>query len=82
MRNFKISIDLSSIYLELSHLNMREYTKPFMLVFIEAANPDDACITVIRRIISQIMNNGDSLENRIICQRVKRLIRIERIQSL
>ena len=46
MRNFKISIDLSDVYIELQHLNLDQYTVPFMTTFVEADNPDDACGSV------------------------------------
>jgi len=82
MRNFKISIDLSDLYLELVDLDMREFTQPFMLVFIEAENPDDACFEVISRIIQIILNNGKTIENRILCRKLKNKLRIEKIYSL
>jgi RNAse (barnase) inhibitor barstar len=82
MRNFKISIDFSDLYLELVDLYMKEYTHPFMLVFVEAEDPDDACFKVLSRIIQIILNNGKTIENRILCRKLKNKLRIEKIYSL
>lgn len=82
MRNFKISIDFSDLYLELVDLYMKEYTQPFMLVFVEAEDPDDACFKVLSRIIQIILNNGKTIENRILCRKMKYKLRIEKIYSL
>ena len=82
MRNFKISIDLSDVYLELQHLNLDQYTVPFMTVFVEADNPDEACRVITKRILKEIMKNGSSIENRVLCQKIKKLIRIDKIESL
>ena len=82
MRNFKVSIDLSDVYLELAQIDIREYTKPFMLVFVEADNPDEACIIVARRILKAIMQQGDTVDNRVLCRKTKRTMRIEKIESL
>ena len=82
MRNFKIYIDLSDVYLELAKLDLRKFRDPFDVVFVEAENPDEACLIVIRRIVSAIMQESDSLTNRILCEKLKRTIRIDRIESL
>ena len=82
MRNFKISIDLSDVYIELQHLNLDQYTVPFMTTFVEADNPDDACGSITKRIVQEIMKNGNSIENRVLCEKIKKLIRIDKIESL
>lgn len=82
MRNFRLSLDLSDIYLELQKLDLREYTKPFMFKFVEARDPDDACNLLIKFIIKEIMNKSRSLEARILCKKIRRLIRIDKIESL
>lgn len=82
MQNFKISIDLSDIYLELSKLDLREYNAPFLLKFIEAENADDACYQILARIMKEIMKNKDCIENRILCRKVRMFIRIDKIRSL
>jgi hypothetical protein len=82
MRNYKISIDISDLYLELLDLDMKEYTQPFMLVFVEAKDPDDACFKILLRMIQIILNNGKTIENRILCKKLKYNLRIEKIYSL
>lgn len=82
MRNFKISIDISDFFLELTKYDTTEYTNPFMLMFVEAENPDGACVQARLRIIRSVMHNGDTLENRIFCQKIKKQIRIDRIYAL
>lgn len=63
-------------------LNSTKYTKPFMIIFIEANNPDDACSFLIREIMEEVMKHDISINNRILCRKIKKHIRIERIQSL
>ena len=82
MRNFKLSIDLSDIYLDIQKLDLREYNKPFMLKFIEAENPDDACHNLLERIISEILSEKDTIEVRILCRKIRKNLRIDRIQML
>lgn len=82
MRNFKIFIDICDIYLDLVDINTRKYTIPFMIMFVEADNPDGACECAVRRIINEIMSYGNELEKRILCRKVRKYIRIERIEPL
>lgn len=82
MQNFRLSIDLSDIYIELSKLDLREYNAPFLLKFIEADNPDDACYKIIQRIINEIMKTSISIKNRILCRKIKIFIRIDKIEIL
>lgn len=82
MQNFRLSIDLSDVYLELSKLDLREYNAPFLLKFIEADNPDDACYKITLRITQEIMKQNYSIKNRILCKMVRRFIRIDKIESL
>ncbi len=82
MRNYKISIDLSDLYLDLADFDLREYNKPFMLKFIEAENPDDACHVVLDRIIHEILLENDSIEARILCRKIRKHMRIDKIECL
>jgi len=82
MRNFKVFIDICDIYLDLINLDTRKYTKPFMIIFIEADDPDGACYFAISRIMNEVLDSGKTIKNRILCRKIKRKIRIERIESL
>ncbi len=82
MRNFRLSIDLSDVYRELEKYDLREYRGPFMLKHIEADNPDDACHRILQRIITEVMEQDSSIDTRVLCQKLKRLIRIDKIETL
>jgi len=82
MRNFRLSLDLSDVYLELQEFDLREYTKPFMFKFVEAKDPDDACSIAIKFIIQEIMAQDSSLKARILCKKIRSLVRIDKVESL
>jgi len=82
MRNYKIYIDLFDVYKDLIRFDLYEFRNPFALVFIEASDPDDACNTVILRIMRMIMRQDSSLETRIVCRKIRKYIRIDKIYAL
>jgi hypothetical protein len=84
MQNYRITIDLSDIYKDLIpySIHLIGYTLPFSLIFIEANDYDDACFMVVDRIIKQILSKSKSISNRILCRKVKRLIRIDKVENL
>jgi hypothetical protein len=84
MRNYKLSIDLSDIILELrkSDLNLYEYNQPFTLIFIEADNPDEACYLVLHRLMSLILRQSNQIKSRILCRKVRKHFRIDKIHIL
>lgn len=79
MQNFKISIDISVIYRELKPKLIKEYCFPFFLVFLEADNPDDACYTFTKRLMKSIIDKEDTIENRILCRKLHKYIRIYKV---
>jgi hypothetical protein len=82
MRNFRLSVDLSDFHLELKRFILREYSLPFSLIFIEAEDPDDACNTILVRLIKLLMDQDPSINTRILCRKIKRRIRIDKIAQL
>lgn len=84
MQNYRITIDLSDTYKELIpySVHLIGYTLPFSLVFIEANDYDDACFIVIDRLIKHIMKYSKSISNRLLCRKIKRLTRIDRVEKL
>ena len=82
MRNFKLHIDIVDLWEYISVLDLIEYRNFFMIVFVEATDPDEACYLVRQRIKHSILEKSDSIENRIICRLVNRLLRIDKIYSL
>lgn len=82
MRNFKLTIDLSNFHPELRRFMLKEYNVPFTLIFIEADDPDGACNTTLNRLMKLLLDQDPSIETRILCQRIKREMRIDKIQAL
>lgn len=82
MHNFRISIDISDLSEDLKKFSLREFSKPFSFIFIEENNPDDACYELICRIIRLILLQDTSIETRIMCRKIKKLIRIDKIEEL
>lgn len=82
MRNFKISIDLVDVHIELKKFSLREYSLPYSLIFVEADDPDDACHLVLYRLIKLLMDQDSSIETRILCKKLKKYMRIDKIKSL
>tara|TARA_B100001564_G_scaffold259446_1_gene221267 strand:- start:1109 stop:1357 length:249 start_codon:yes stop_codon:yes gene_type:complete len=82
MPNYRLSIDLIDLQLDLLQYDLREYRLPFCLYFIEAENPDDACSIMMNRIMLAIMKIKPTIETRIICRKIRRHMRIDKIECL
>lgn len=82
MRNFKVSIDLSDFQTDLKKFTLKEFSLPFCIIFIEENNPDDACYELLTRLIKLILSQDKSIESRIMCRKIRKYIRIDKIQSL
>jgi|LakMenE18May11ns_1017448.scaffolds.fasta_scaffold8810999_1 hypothetical protein len=82
MRNFKLSIDLADVHSELRKYLLREYSLPYSLIFVEADDPDDACYLVLYKLIKILMDQDPSIKTRILCKKIKKTIRIDKIISL
>jgi len=82
MRNFKIHLDLIDLLYHIKALDLTEFNQCFMIYFVEADNPDCALYTLLYRIKYLIMDSSEDIEYRIVCRKLKSLIRIDRIESL
>ena len=82
MRNFKLDIDITDLYLDLKEFHLKEYPIPYLTLFIEADDPDDACYTIIQRLIQDVLRRDTSIITRIFCRSIRKLIRFDKIQSL
>lgn len=82
MKNFKVSIDLSDIFKEISNFKLREFDAPFLIIFIQASDPDEVCCEITERIINQILKKDTSIKARIVCRYVRKNIRFDKIQPL
>lgn len=82
MRNYKLHIDLVDLYEYISEFDLIEYRNFFMIVFVEAQDPDEACYLVRQRIKHSIMEKHKTIKARIACRLVNRFLRIDKIYSL
>lgn len=80
MPNYKVHIDLCDVYNDLILYDLRDFHHPFVLLFVDANDPDDACENSIYRIQSSIMKIDPSLEARVLCRKVRKLVRIDKIK--
>ena len=79
MMIFKIRLDLSLIINRLIRFDLQEYDSTQPIVFIEAANPDDACFKAIFNLIQIILKQDASIEARLLCRSIREDIRILKI---
>ena len=77
-----MSLDLSDLQKELSLYDLREYRLPFTLYILEAENPDEACYEIMKRIQRAIMKQNQSIEARILCRKIRRYMRLDRVECL
>lgn len=84
MQNYRITIDISDTYRELLpySIQLAGYNSPFSLIFVEAADYDDACFIVINRLIKHLLKISKSISTRILCRKIKRLTRIDKVEQL
>ena len=59
MPNYRLSLDLSDIYMFL--VDFRDFTQPFMFYFVEANNADEACYFVIQRIVRELLEQDNCI---------------------
>lgn len=82
MRNFKVTLDLSSCYVYVKKFKLREFDAPFLTLFVQAEDPDEVCYEIVERLINQILREDNTITTRIICRKIKKLIRFDRIKTL
>jgi hypothetical protein len=82
MKSYRIMLDISSIYSKIKHLHLKSYNSPFPTIFISANDPDDACKTVFDQLITSIVFQDPSIKMRILCRKIKRQCRIDKIYLL
>ncbi len=75
-------LDLSKIYNKIKHLNLKNYNKPFVTIFLSANDPDDACFLVLHTLIKIVLDQDPSIEMRVACRQIKRDARIDKIYLL
>ncbi len=82
MPNYRISIDLVDLYREIENYSLREYRLPFSLYILEADNPDDAAHTIMLRIMRALLKKDTGIKTRILCRRIRRSLRLDKIETL
>ena len=75
-------LDISNIYAEIRHLNLKKYNSPFPTIFLTAKDPDDACALAFDLLIKIIMDQDPSIKMRIVCRKLKRVCKIDKLQIL
>lgn len=75
-------LDISNIYRDIKHLNLKKYDSPFPTIFISAKDPDDACYICFIELIKIIMDQEPTIKMRIVCKNLKRLCKIDKIYIL
>jgi len=76
---FKVYLDLSLIINRLIRFNLHEYNSTQPIVFIEAADPDEACFKAIFNLIQIILKQDDSIQSRLLCRSIREDMRIIKI---
>ena len=82
MKRYKVYVDITDIYRDLIKFKIREYSDPFLILFITANDPDDCLIQIIDNLINSILIRDSSIQTRIFCRLIKKYIRFDRIISL
>lgn len=75
-------LDISNIFTYIKHLSLKSYNCPFPTIFLSAPDPDGACFDVINGLIKIILDQDSSINMRIICRKLRREARIDKIYSL
>ena len=81
MKTYKVHIDISNIFNDISKFGIREYYQPFMCIFTQAKDPDDACHKTLLDIIGKILKKNDDINTRIFCRLIKYNIRFDKVYS-
>ena len=82
MANYRLSVDLSDLQRDLNKYELREYRLPFSLYILEADSPDDACSTIMTRLMNVLIKERCDIETRILCRKIRRFMRIDKIECL
>jgi len=82
MPNYRLSLDMADLQTELSSFKLREYNLPFTVIFVEAENPDAACYKVRKSLLKLILQQSDDISTRILCEKIKKYLRIDKIDAL
>ena len=75
-------LDISNIFRDIKHLNLKKYNSPFPTIFISAQNPDDACYLVIHNLIEIIIKQDSSIVMRMVCRKIRRQSKIDKVYVL
>lgn len=82
MKRYKVYVDVSNIYRDLIKFNIREYSDPFLILFISADNPDECLHQATINIIKKIIIKDSTIKTLIFCRLIKKYIRFDKIQQL
>jgi hypothetical protein len=82
MKNYKVSLDLSDVFREIERYKLREFDAPFLIIFIQANDPDEVCYELVERLLNQLLRKDSSIKTRVLCRVIRKKIRFDRIEML
>jgi hypothetical protein len=82
MPNYRVSLDLVDLYPKLDRYGLREFNSPFLLYILESENADQACYEIMIRLMRSLIRQSNDIETRIFCRKVRRLMRIDKVECL
>lgn len=82
MRNFKVTLDISSCFRDIEQFKLREFDAPFLTLFVQAKDPDEVCFEITERLINQILRKDQSMQTRLLCRQIKLTMRFDKIIML
>ena len=77
---YKVYMDLSLVINELTKFRLHQYNSAFPILFVEAANPDEACFKATYNLLQIILSQDNSVEARLLCREIKNNIRVLKVE--
>ena len=78
MKIYKVYLDLSLVIASLTKFRLHEYNSAFPIIFVEANDPDEACIIATSGLRKTVLNQDSSIETRIFCREIRHDIKVLR----
>ena len=83
-QSYRVTVDLLDFAAnsEIRRFDLGMFRLPESTIFIEAKDPDDAANTVKNELIKKILDQDTSVWTRILCRKIRRRMRIIKIQAV
>ena len=79
MKIYVIQLDCSLVMSRLRRFRLREFNSEYPMIFVEAANPDEACYLTFCKFSETILKQDDSLATALLIKDVMSDIRITKV---